>query len=409
MRARRITGIGRGRRRREALTNPRELFAAEAVEDAFGADDAAEGDLAGGAGADVADQGGRAAGRSAGEDLEGAVGLGGGEEADEAALVGDVERFEAEDFAGAADEFGDGHGGFVDGQGELGGLGDFHEGGGETAAGEIAQAVELEAGGEEGLHGGNERGAVALDGAFEGEVRACRHNGHTVTAEVAAEEDRIAGANGSGRDREGVLNEPNARGGDVESVALAAFDDLGVAGDDGDAGGGRGLAHGGDDALEGFGGQTLFENEGGAEPERAGAAHAEIVDGAVDGELADVAAGEEERADDVGIGGECEAGAGGGEDGAVVLGIEGRVREGGAEDAVDQVLGEGAAAAVADRDFGAVGERDRAGGEDGGGRRGVGHALKLGAARGSAEEKSREAVGGVASQFRARESPAANA
>jgi hypothetical protein len=63
---------------------------------------------------------------------------------------------------------------------------------------------------------------------------------------------------------------------------------------------------------------------------------------------------------------------------------------------------------VADRDFRAVGERDRAGGEDGGGRCGVGHALKLGAARGSAEEKSQEAVGGVASEFRARESPATN-
>ena len=215
-----------------------------------------------------------------------------------------------------------------------------------------------------------------------------------MTAEVAAEEDRIAGANGRRRDREGVFDEPDARGGDVEAVALAAFDDLGVAGDDGDAGGGGGGAHGGDDALQGIGGQTLFENEGGTEPERTGAAHAEIVDGAVDGELADVAAGEKERADDVGIGGEREAGAGGGEDGAVVLGVEGRMREGGAEEAVDQVLGEGASAAVADGDFRAVSERDRAGREGGGGRCGVGHALKLGAGRGSAEEKSCGAMAG---------------
>jgi len=58
-------------------------------------------------------------------------------------------------------------------------------------------------------------------------------------------------------------------------------------------------------------------------------------------------------------------------DGAVVLRIERRVGEGRAEDAVDQVLGKLAATTVADGDLGAVGKRDGAGGERGGGRSGV--------------------------------------
>jgi len=111
-----------------------------------------------------------------------------------------------------------------------------------------------------------------------------------------------------GADDEVVVDDAYAGGRDVESVAFAALDDFGVAGDDRNAGGRSGVAHGGHDALERLGGETFFEDEAGAEPERTGAAHGEVVDSAVDGELADVAAGEEERGDDVGVGGESEAG-----------------------------------------------------------------------------------------------------
>lgn len=395
---RRITGIGRGRRqrrRRDALSaNARKLFATEAVEDAFGADDAAESDLPGGRGTDVTDQGGRAAGGGAAENVEGAIGLRGGKQADETALVGDVERFKAEDFAGATDEFGDGHGGFVDGDGELRGFGDFDERGRETPAGEVAQAVDFETGGKEGLHGGDEGGAVALDGALEGEVGARGHDRHAVAPQVAAEDHGVSRADGRGGDGEVVLDHADAGGGDVEAVAFAALDDFGIAGDDGDAGGGGGVAHGGDDALERGGGETFFEDKAGTEPERAGAAHAEIIDGAVDGELADVAAGEEERTDDVRIRCERETRAAGGENGAVVLGVECGVGEGGAEDLVDEVLGESAAATVADGDFGAMGERHRAGGERGGGGDGRWgeHGAKLGAGDGGAEENDASAA-----------------
>ena len=69
---------------------------------------------------------------------------------------------------------------------------------------------------------------------------------------------------------------------------------------------GRGR-HRGDDPLQIGQGQPLFDDEPGAEPQRPGAAHAQVVDRAADGQLADVAAGEEEGADHVAVGGEGQA------------------------------------------------------------------------------------------------------
>jgi len=90
--------------------------------------------------------------------------------------------------------------------------------------------------------------------------------------------------------------------------------------------------------------------------------------------VADVAARKEERADDVGIGREGEAGAAGGEQGAVVLSAERGMGEGGPEDTVDQILRKPAAAAMADRDLGAVRVRGRARRKRRGRGRGGGHA-----------------------------------
>ena len=53
--------------------------------------------------------------------------------------------------------------------------------------------------------------------------------------------------------------------------------------------------------------QALLEDEGERQRERPRAADREVVDRAVDRELADVAAGEEDRRDDVGVGGEGDA------------------------------------------------------------------------------------------------------
>ena len=119
-------------------------------------------------------------------------------------------------------------------------------------------------------------------------------------------------------------NDADAGGVDEDLVALAAVDDLGVAGDELHAGlGGRG-AHRLDDAAQIVDGQAFFEDERGGEIQRLRAAHGQIVDGAVDGEAADVAAGKEDRRDHEGVGGEGEARAADGEHGLVVELVENR-------------------------------------------------------------------------------------
>jgi hypothetical protein len=82
---------------------------------------------------------------------------------------------------------------------------------------------------------------------------------------------------------------------------------FGVAGDEADAGFIARLPHRGDDAFEVGQRQAFFENKRGGEKQRRGAAHGQIIDRSMHGEFADVAAGEEERADDKRIGGEGDA------------------------------------------------------------------------------------------------------
>ena len=66
--------------------------------------------------------------------------------------------------------------------------------------------------------------------------------------------------------------------------------------------------HGGHDALQVGDGEALLEDEPGRQVQRPGPGHGQVVDRAVDGEVADVAAGEEQRRHHVGVGGEGQAG-----------------------------------------------------------------------------------------------------
>ncbi len=90
---------------------------------------------------------------------------------------------------------------------------------------------------------------------------------------------------------------PMPDGGDEDAVALAAIDDLGIAGDERHAGLVAGLPHRGDDALQVGQRQSFFEDERRRQEQRPGAADGQIVDRAVHRQPADVAAGEEERPD----------------------------------------------------------------------------------------------------------------
>ena len=85
--------------------------------------------------------------------------------------------------------------------------------------------------------------------------------------------------------------------------AGAALDDLGIAGDDGDAGRVGDALHAGDDAAQDVDVEAFLQHRP-QEEKRPRAAHRQIVDGAGDRKRADVAAREEQRIDHVGIGGE---------------------------------------------------------------------------------------------------------
>ena len=89
----------------------------------------------------------------------------------------------------------------------------------------------------------------------------------------------------------------DARGVDEDAVALALLDHLGIAGDDLDAGG-LGGACAMDSAMRASTSmaEPFFQDERGAQEKRLGAAHREIVDRAVHGERADVAAAERRAA-----------------------------------------------------------------------------------------------------------------
>jgi hypothetical protein len=87
---------------------------------------------------------------------------------------------------------------------------------------------------------------------------------------------------------------------------MAGVDNLRIAGDDRDPRSAGGTAHGLRDDTELVQRHTLLQDEPDRQGEGLRAADREVVDGAVDREVAHVAAGEEAGPDHVGVGGEGE-------------------------------------------------------------------------------------------------------
>ena len=126
------------------------------------------------------------------------------------------------------------------------------------------------------------------------------------------------GATRCGGDVEVGHHQADAGGIDENAVAVAAIDYLGVAGNDRHAHFAGGRRHRLDHAAERFHRQSFFEDEARGEIERLGAGHRQVVDRAIDGQLADVAAGEQERPDHEGIGRQGQSAAGDIHDRAIV-------------------------------------------------------------------------------------------
>ena len=124
---------------------------------------------------------------------DGAVGIVGPDEGDEPAFVGDVERIEPEDLAGGGDGFADRDLAFVDRDREAARLGDLDQAAGEAAAGQVPEAMHIDAGIEERQDRRGHGGAVAGDRRLEAEALARRHDGDAVASDIAGENDDIAG------------------------------------------------------------------------------------------------------------------------------------------------------------------------------------------------------------------------
>jgi hypothetical protein len=183
-----------------------------------------------------------------------------------------------------------------------------------------------------------------------------------VLSDGSGDDDDVAGGDAVGAEVDAVGQQADTGGVDVEPVAVAAVDHLGVAGDHGDPGRPGGCAERGGDAAELVDRQALLEHHPDRQVERHGPRHGQVVDGAVHGQVADAPAGEEPRPHDVGVGGEGQPRAAGHDHGRVAEPAELAVApaEGRQVDVLVEVAGEPPAAAVAHDDGRVVAQRQRA-------------------------------------------------
>jgi hypothetical protein len=86
---------------------------------------------------------------------------------------------------------------------------------------------------------------------------------------------------------------PKAAGVDVDTVAVTAINDLGIASDQFYPGAARSRSHAACDCRQAIERHPFFQDEPGAQEERLRAAHGDVVDGAVHCQFPDVAAGKE--------------------------------------------------------------------------------------------------------------------
>ncbi len=188
-------------------------------------------------------------------------------------------------------------------------VGQFVERTGQPAPGRVAHPADRGTFGQHHPRQIVQRCGVAFEHRFEFDPFANRQDGDPMIAEGARNQDFVARPGIADGEAASLGQDSHARGGDEDLVALATIDHLGIAGDDRYAGFGAGFAHGGHDPPQVGHRQTFLQNKCGRKIERRGAADGQIVDRAMHGQSADVAAGEKRRPDHEGIG--CQRDPGG--------------------------------------------------------------------------------------------------
>src|SRR6516165_5047563 len=137
---------------------------------------------------------------------------------------------------------------------------------------------------------------VAFKHGFKFDAFAYRHDGDTVIAYCAGNNNSVSGPGVTNGEIYRIGNYADSGGGDEYLIPLAAIDDLGVAGDESNAGFVAGSPHGVGNALQVGERQTFLQDEGGGEPQWPRAADSQVIHRAVNREFADVAAGKKDGA-----------------------------------------------------------------------------------------------------------------
>ena len=182
-------------------------------------------------------------------------------------------------------------------------------------------------------------------------------------ADAAREQDGVSRPRPLRGDLNAVRQDTDPARVDEDLVAGALPHDLRVPRYDAHAGGAGRFAHRQDDAVQVLDGKPLLADEAHGDVKGPCAAHREVVDGAVNGERADVAARKEERRDHVRVRRERQPRALDVDHSLVVEAVEDRVAEGGQEQSFDELRRQHAPAAVAEQDLLVIQDRQRTGSE----------------------------------------------
>ena len=129
-------------------------------------------------------------------------------------------------------------------------------------------------------------------------------NRDAMIAEHPAHQNRVARPRLCRRKGYALAHQADAGGIDEDAVGASLLHNLGVTSHNFHTCVCGSLVHGTDDAAQRFDRQTFFQNECGAQPQRFGAAHGQVVDGAMHGQRADVASAKNQGFHDKGIRGD---------------------------------------------------------------------------------------------------------
>ena len=189
-----------------------------------------------------------------------------------------------------------------------------------------------------------------MDLSFEFQPLALRQNRDAMIADRTAEQHLVPGTGAVGGKVDSFRHKSNSCRVDEQPVALAFFDDLGIAGHNLHARFRCRLAQRIHHAPEFVHREAFFDDERGAQKQRRCAAHRQIVHRAVNRERADVAAGKEQWLHYEGIGGDGQTLAVHIHDCLVIQTRQHRILKRRQEDVANQLGAQLAAAAVPQQD-----------------------------------------------------------